>query len=130
MNQIPNIEEVLENFNKAFPLSIDYPETPKTVETQARWHIEVENRTNRAKNIRHHQLIWLRSLLTTLHHQLQKTRHDWLREEIVKLGGVKRIADEVPDGLTDIWQKSHNQALQTIIDRYQEELDQALQAIE
>lgn len=60
---------------------------------------------------------------------LQKARHDWLREEIVRLEGMKE--DEPPHaGYTRVeasmysYAKGRNQALQTIIDRYHSELDQ------
>lgn len=105
-------------------------------------------------------LDWLR---TTLHHQLQKAREegynagladgtgkpllaveqmlqkartDWLREEIVRLGGMKKVEkDEQREIVLDNGGKvkgqthypsnvGYNQALQTIIDRYQAELDQ------
>ena len=36
-------------------------------------------------------------------------------EELLRRAeGEKRTADEIPDTLTDIWQKSHNAALDTI----------------
>lgn len=74
---------------------------------------------------------WVRyivdSLAQTYHQELQKDRETWLREEIVKLKGMKK--DEVK------WKKDkydvksvdavlYNRAVQTIIDRYQSELDQ------
>lgn len=53
------------------------------------------------------------------HHQLQKARQTWLREEIVRLEGMKV-------GFTDVtFQNAYNSALQTIINRYQAELDQS-----
>ena len=64
--------------------------------------------------------------------QIQIARHDWLREEIVKLEGMKVtpehnsecLNNEVPEYCDcDNWTK-HNKALQTIIDRYLSELDQ------
>lgn len=62
-----------------------------------------------------------------IHQELQKARHDWLREEIVKLegeklGGLARpifVGANAPERM-----RIHNRALQTIIDRYQSELDQ------
>ena len=51
-----------------------------------------------------------------VHQELQKARQDWLREEIVKLEGMD--AHEPNRGIY------RNEALQTIIDRYQSELDQ------
>jgi hypothetical protein len=65
------------------------------------------------------------------HQQLQKARESWLREEIVKLEGMKVtpvhnsecLNNEVPEYCDcDNWIK-RNQALQTIIDRYNSELD-------
>ena len=49
------------------------------------------------------------------HQELQKARHDWLREEIVKLEGMKVLG---------LYSQIKNNILQTIIDRYQSELDQ------
>ena len=71
---------------------------------------------------------WLR---TTLHHQLQKARQDWLREEIVRLEGEK-LPKTNEHGSRSFFvgagaqmrMETHNQALQAIIDRYQEELNQ------
>lgn len=75
-------------------------------------------------------------LRTTLHHQLQKARHDWLREEIVRLGGMKKKGQN-GEGLPfenspeiygnarmEAWKNGSNKALQTIIDHYQAELNQ------
>lgn len=50
--------------------------------------------------------------------ELQKARHDWLREEIVKLKGMEVTIREDADTT------GYNFALQTIIDRYQAEVDQ------
>ena len=71
---------------------------------------------------------------TFIHHQLQKARQDWLREEIVWLEGMKKEKEFVEkewknedcSGTTGRWEDytEHNQALQTIIDRYHSELDQ------
>lgn len=63
---------------------------------------------------------WLR---TTLHQELQKVRHDWLREEIVKLEEEQRKHNCPPDDGND-YDHGAYVALQTIIDRYQSELDQ------
>lgn len=60
-----------------------------------------------------------------LHHQLQKARQDWLREEIVKLERMKekqQVVSVYKNFRDDIY--GYNLALQTIIDRYQAELDQ------
>lgn len=71
---------------------------------------------------------WLRKILERnqelLHQELQKARHDWLREEIVKLKGMKR--EEFENLPAEDWSEhiGFNQALQTIIDRYLSELDQ------
>lgn len=54
--------------------------------------------------------------------ELQKARIDFLRSEIEKLEDNLRIADEIPDTLSDIWQQAHNKALTSIITRYKEEL--------
>jgi hypothetical protein len=55
--------------------------------------------------------------LKTLHQELQKARQDWLREEIVKLEGMKYI-QVVDDDVTE----AMNDTIQTIIDRHQVEL--------
>jgi hypothetical protein len=64
--------------------------------------------------------------LITHHQQLQKARETWLREEIVKLKGMK--IKELPSSLDDttgfVMGHSKNITIQTIIDRYQSELDQ------
>ena len=60
---------------------------------------------------------------------IEENKKDWLREEIVKLegeklGGLARpifVGANAPERM-----RIHNQALQTIIDRYQSELDQPL----
>ena len=62
-----------------------------------------------------------------LHQELQQARHDWLREEIVKLEGMKQpitLKDRVESAFASIEWDRYNQALQTIIYRYQSELDQ------
>ena len=53
----------------------------------------------------------------SFHHQQQKHRETWLREEIVKLKSMFRYERSMSATMFD-------QALQTIIDRYQSELDQ------
>jgi hypothetical protein len=58
------------------------------------------------------------------HHQLQKARQDWLQEEIVKLEGIlsnKQYADISPFDHAEVVRV---EALQTILDRYNSELDQ------
>ncbi len=70
-----------------------------------------------------------------IHHQLQKARQDWLRQEIVRLEGAKRCEHKWSQssynctkcGTDDAFVSGdfdYNEALQTIIDRYQAELDQ------
>lgn len=80
-----------------------------------------------------------------LHQQLQKAHHDWLREEIVKLDGIKEEeelmygteddveyltyrAGKAPDlmhkDISIIADKVKCTTLQTIIDRYHSELNQ------
>ncbi len=76
--------------------------------------------------------------LSTLHQELQKARETWLREEIVKLEGMKYKTSycgysirsttvdtkSAVDCINGAEKMGRNQALQTIIDRYQSELDQ------
>lgn len=68
---------------------------------------------------------WLRQ---SIHQELQKARQDWLRDKIVKLEGMKRIkigmcnCDLEPSCGCEF--RDWNDALQTIIDHYQSELDQ------
>ncbi len=75
---------------------------------------------------------WLRN---TLHQELQKVRHDWLREEIVKLEGMKnrRYYEDITHADEDLkliqarsMELGHSSAIKTIIDRYQSELDQPI----
>ena len=63
-----------------------------------------------------------RGIEETHHQELQKARHDWLREEIVKLKGMKGMRSGNKNSM--YYQSGHSSALQTIIDRYQSELDQ------
>ena len=69
-------------------------------------------------------------ILPHFHHQLQKARQDWLREEIVKLEGMKKPTSFTGSENAQIesvffkHEKGYNQALQTIIDRYHSEIDQ------
>ena len=73
------------------------------------------------------------TLTKMLHQELQKARHDWLREEIVKLEGMKQpitIEDRVESAFASIEWDKYNQALQTIIDRYSSELDQPTDVLE
>jgi len=64
-------------------------------------------------------------IMQTLHQELQKARQNWLREEIVKLEGMKaeRFKWDYKEG-DGQYKDGFNEALQTIIDRYQSELDQ------
>ena len=67
---------------------------------------------------------WLR---TTLHQELQKARQDWLREEIVRLEGMKNTVSALDlegNDIGELQKEAFNHALQTIIDRYHSELDQ------
>lgn len=80
----------------------------------------------------------LTSLLQKERGELEKARHDWLRDEIVKLEGMKIgntshtlhcIKGKAETHTHCIMSpserdKTHDQALQTIIDRYQSELEQ------
>ena len=73
------------------------------------------------------------TLTKMLHQELQKARHDWLREEIVKLEGMKQpitTEDRVESDFASIEWDKYNQALQTIIDRYSSELDQPTDVLE
>lgn len=83
-------------------------------------------------------------VMTTIIHQLQKARQDWLREEILRLEEAQHddtcgdcdgtvVNTHLRNGEDcnschgtgmDGSCYTHNQALQTIIDRYQAELDQ------
>ena len=88
-------------------------------------------------SIAHYDLFLKEELTNLLHHQLQKARQDWLREEIVRLEGMKNIVGSqteissneslvkmVKNVMELKGEMAYNQALQTIIDRYQSELDQ------
>lgn len=132
MNQIPNIEE---EFANKLSSSIRYsagkgqyeafPDCQDAyldgVETAiAMMYIDLTG-TPKTKGM----------LTKFLHHQLQKARQDWLREEIVKLEGEK-LPKTNEHGSRSFFvgagaqmrMDTHNQALQTIIDRYHFELDQ------
>lgn len=58
-----------------------------------------------------------------IHQELQKARQTWLREEIVKLEGMKaeRFKWDYKEG-DGQYKDGFNEALQTIIDRYQYEM--------
>lgn len=81
-----------------------------------------------------HPLVYERieQILTEKDQELQKAHHNWLRDEIVKLEGVKManehssecLHNEAPEYCDCDNYIKWNKALQTIIDRYQEELDQ------
>ena len=55
--------------------------------------------------------------------ELQKARQTWLQEEIVRLEGMMR-GEQMFDNYQVKLNREYNEALQTIIDRYQAELDQ------
>lgn len=123
MNQIPNREE-------------EWVEAPEAVRSKCRAicgendidtenedvflyrRIEIDTATDMA----------YQAGLSTHHHQLQKAkeelqkaRQDWLQEEIVKLKGmIHEINTEDEYAKYD----GQNKAIQTIIDRYQAEVDQ------
>lgn len=64
----------------------------------------------------------LNDLISYHDHQLQKARHDWLREEIVKLEGMKLdiyLGDEYLAGFNE----GFNTAINDTVQRYQAELD-------
>lgn len=61
-----------------------------------------------------------------LHQELQKARESWLQEEIVTLKEEKLEAELHYDMRGMAETKTYCSALQTIIDRYQSELDQPL----
>ena len=78
----------------------------------------------------------IESILDWHHQQLQKARHDWLREEIVRLEGVKVTKDEIDQAkysngnpvqrpeIKQLIEWVNHRTIQTIIDRYHSELDQ------
>ena len=139
MNQIPNIEET----HNTREVEEVVKEFYKIFDTDNLWQGEDEWTKNvPIGNIEQ----WLR---TTLHQQLQKARQDWLQEEIVKLEGMKRYIESEepfvpwykPDGMSEEEYAYHihnheqkrarweadcewNQALDNVINRYNEELDQ------
>jgi uncharacterized protein YydD (DUF2326 family) len=61
-----------------------------------------------------------------IHQELQKARHDWLQEEIVKLEGMK---NEMPKIIREPFELAESVGkkilLNRIIQRYHSELDQA-----
>jgi hypothetical protein len=63
-----------------------------------------------------------------LHQELQKARETWLREEIAKLEGMKRDCCAGIGPCDEICRATNegNHIIQTIIDRYQSELDQPI----
>ena len=116
MNQIPNIEEefmkfiepALDNgFDDGYR-GADPDKAQKAYRDRYAWALDIRDFFKKQ-----------------LHQQLQKVRQDWLRQEIVKLEGMKQ---EEPDKIdydgTGLSQYGFNSALQTIIDRYHSELDQ------
>ncbi len=140
MNQIPNIEEWKKLARERLAPNVTYID-PKFKEV-ASWAEELLNAfwVEQQKD--------LDAFIDTLHHQLQKryergvqdelnresknmdvviagmlhkARQSWLQEEIVSLEAGK-LGLELDMTIPQI--NSYNDALQTIIDRYQEELDQ------
>ena len=116
MNQIPNIEE---KFTKEYFVNA----LGEAVREMHKWNnpFLCEEKARE----------WMASAYDTIaeqtiHHQVQKARQDWLREEIEELEGMK-IAN-YPSSLKDpsgfCQNVGYNKALQTIIDRYHSELDQ------
>ena len=112
MNQIPNIEETHNTRDKLDEIVLDFNQ---------KFYYEHQQRG--LTRLRDDVVGWLR---TTLHHQLQKARQDWLREEIVKLEGMKSLVAYSSYSTTGQAREAEkvDQALQTIIDRYLAELDQ------
>lgn len=106
MNQIPNIEEMSERFKKEFLAEgsectwKDYPLATDVLD-------------------------WVRLQEQTHHQQLQKARQTWLQEEIVRLDGMKTGAELRSGDYSEHRGIGFDKALQTIIDRYHSELDQA-----
>ena len=102
MNQIPNIEET--------------DNTREVDEFSKKW---------RELGIPNGCLVHMREYH---HHQLQKARQEWLRQEIVKLEGElideQLINKEGWHRRNSQWIMGTNEAIQTIIDRYHSELDQ------
>ena len=70
--------------------------------------------------------VFIRTLLAEKDQQLQKARHDWLREEIVKLEGmhIKYLPSTLKDPVGFCEGIGRNKTIKTIIDRYHSELDQ------
>ena len=62
-----------------------------------------------------------------IHQELQKARHDWLREEIVKLEGKQFAYTDLDSKRLRYEKQAYNRALQTIIDRYLLELESIAQ---
>lgn len=127
MKQIPNIEEVVEQFMMTWFRPA---------------YFEALTPTNRQEQVIYDEakLKWetcKQQLTETLHQQLQKAREDWLRSEIEKLEGQMKDNVFVPDhnpspygGLIcrecrmqeDCDCHVYNEALTSIITRYKEEL--------
>ena len=80
---------------------------------------QIEYRMRRA------YVYWMDRLNKTNDHQLQKARQDWLREEIVRLEGMKTSGLLLAQSLHNSMKGAIvNETIQTIIDRYHSELDQ------
>ena len=118
MNQIPNIEEV--ETNTALNASIHKNDMDgfTLVATFATKELAAK----------------AKEMVLNPHQELQKARTDWLREEIVRLEGMKRPHPSEDEfralPIIEMYKQgqavSFNTALQTIIDRYQSELDQPM----
>jgi hypothetical protein len=67
----------------------------------------------------HHKFI--EEVIEYIHQERQKARHDWLREEIVKLEKIKSGIEKFD---YDSDERGKCEILQIIIDRYLSELDQ------
>lgn len=114
-----SVAKIVEEFLTNFPPIWTLPELTGRIEDQ----IEMERRQTLALYEREKTAKWLR---TTLTQKLQKARHNWLREEIVKLEGMTRNCCAGIGPCDEICRATNegNHIIQTIIDRYQEELDQ------
>lgn len=66
----------------------------------------------------------IKNVLDIFHHQLQKARQDWLREEIVKLERVQYAYTNLDSKRLRYEKQTYNKTIQTIIDMHQRELDQ------
>ena len=141
MNQIPNIEKTMRRGIKLIAGRIEALH-PQYFLDETTYKHDVKGTMDVVKGV-------MADIEETHHHQLQKARQDWLREEIVKLEGMKRYIESEepfvpwykPDGMSEEEYAYHihnheqkrarweadcewNQALDNVINRYNEELDQ------